>query len=124
MIVGLGVELVDFARFENLAERFGERLRSRVYTEGERAYAAARGRGGPSLAVRFAAKAAAFRALGMRSAAWKDVEVVREEGQPPTLRFHRRAAEAAERLGVRHVALTLTHDARWCIGQVVLEDQA
>ena len=122
MIVGLGVELVDAARFESLLARFGQRLRARLYTEAEQAYAASRGRSAESLAVRWAAKVAARRALGLRSLPWRDVEVVREGEGAPALRFHRRAAAAAQRLGVRHVALSLSHEAGLCIGHVVLED--
>jgi holo-[acyl-carrier protein] synthase len=121
VIVGLGVELVDSARFEALLERFGERLLARLFTAGERAYAGRKARGGESLAVRFAAKAAARRALGLRHLGWQEAEVVREGGRAPTLRLHGAAAERARELGVRAVSLTLTHDPRWCLGQVVLE---
>lgn len=122
MILGIGIEWVDVARFRALLERRGDALRRRVFTAGELAYAARRGRGGDhSLAVRFAAKVAARRALGGRGLGWGDVEVVREPGAAPRLRFHAAAAALASRRGVERVALTLTHDAAACIGQVVLE---
>lgn len=121
MIVGLGVELVDVARFDAALERFGERLRRRLFTAGERAFAARRARDGQSLAARFAAKLAARRALGCGALGWGEVEVVREDGQAPTLRLHGEAASAARALRVTRVSLTLTHDPTWCIGQVLLE---
>ena len=31
------------------------------------------------------------------------------------------AERAASRAGVSNIALTLTHDAQWCVGQVILE---
>jgi holo-[acyl-carrier protein] synthase len=40
MILGVGVELVDVPRFEALLERFGDRLSHRLFTPGERAFAA------------------------------------------------------------------------------------
>jgi len=113
---------VDVPRFEAAAKRHGERLRQRLFTPAEQAYAARRARGVESLAVRFAAKLAAGRALHLPGAHFREIEVVRGRGEAPTLRFHGRAAEAAERLGVRRVALTLTHDPCYCAGQVVLED--
>ena len=70
---------------------------------------------------RLAAKIAARRALGLPAAAWHELEVRRSAGEAPSLHFHGRAARAAEALGVTHAALTLTHDAAACIGQVVLE---
>ena len=124
MIVGLGVELVDVARFEAALARFGERLRRRLFTPGECAFAARRARGGESLAVRFAAKLAARRALAAGALGWRELEVVREAERAPTLRLHGEAASAARALGVSRVSLSLSHDANWCVGQVVLEGDA
>jgi len=122
VIRGLGAELVDVARFERAVGRFGDRLRARLFTAGERAYAARRSRGVESLAVRFAAKVAAHRALGLTLGRWHEVEVVRERGRAPTLRFHGRARARADELGVARAALSLTHDRLGCIGHVVLTD--
>ncbi len=121
MIVGVGIELVDRARFESLLDRYGDRLRERLFTEDEREYAARKKRDGESLAVRFAAKLAARRALRANSLRWRDIEVVRGREGPPTLRLAGGAERAARRAGVSTIALTLSHDAQWCIGQVVLE---
>jgi len=121
VIVGVGIELVDRARFESLLDRYGDRLRDRLFTEGERAYAARKQRGSESLAVRFAAKLAARRALRASALRWREIEVVRGRHGPPTLRFTGGAERAAQRAGVATVSLTLTHDAQWCVGQVILE---
>lgn len=121
MIVGIGVEWLDVPRFEAAERRFGNRLRERLFTPQERAYAAARRRGYQSLAVRFAAKLAARRALGLSFAHWHELEVERRPGQAPRMRFHGAAARAAQRLGVTTVSLTLTHDASCCVGHIVLE---
>jgi len=125
MIVGIGVELVDVARFGRLLERHGERIACRVFTSGEQAYAARRAPRSAvqSLAVRFAAKIAARRALGSLGVALRDVEVVRARGEPPGLRFHGGAAVQAEARGVKRTALTLTHDPVCCVGHVVLEGE-
>jgi holo-[acyl-carrier protein] synthase len=124
LIVGLGVELVDTARFGRAAARFGGRLERRLFTRGELAYAARRGAAGAaeSLAARFAAKLAARRALGLRALAWHDVEVARGAEGPPELRLHGAAALRAAALGVRRAALSLSHDGSSCIGHVVLEN--
>ena len=95
MIVGLGIETVDVSRFEASLDRFGDRLRRRLFTARECAYAAARSRGAESLAVRFAAKRAARQALGKPGLPWRDLEIVREGRSAPTLCLHGAAAEAA-----------------------------
>jgi holo-[acyl-carrier protein] synthase len=114
---------VELPRFQAAARRHGDRLSLRIFTAAEREYAAGRTRGVESLAVRYAAKLAAGRALGLSGAHFREIEVLRRRGEAPTLCFHGRAAAAAQRLGVRRTALTLTHDPSCCIGQVVLEDE-
>lgn len=119
------MEWVELSRFERSLERFGDRLLERLFTEEERAYAARRRRGAESLAARLAAKTAARRALcsaaGTVSGAWHEYEVVRLPGRAPTLQFHGRAAQLAERAGVGTVALSLTHDRGACLAHVVVE---
>lgn len=121
MIVGVGIEWLDVPRFEAAERRFGQRLHERLFTPGERAYAARRTRGQQSLAVRFAAKIAARRALGLAFADWHELEVERQPDRAPRMRLHGAAARAAESLGVTAISLTLTHDASCCVGQIVLE---
>jgi holo-[acyl-carrier protein] synthase len=122
MILGVGVEWIDVPRFRALLARRSGRVRERLFTPGELAYAARRRRGeAESLAVRFAAKVAARRALGAPGVSLREIEVVRPRGSAPTLQFHGAAAAAAQARAVGGVALTLTHDALACIGQVVLE---
>jgi holo-[acyl-carrier protein] synthase len=123
-IVGLGVGIVETERFRAAERRFGARLLERIFTPGERAYAARRRRGFESLAVRFAAKLAARRALGLARARLHDLEVVRERGRAPSLVFHAEAARVARARGVVRSALTVTHDAELCIAHVVLEGGA
>ena len=121
MIVGVGIELVDLARFETLLERYGDRIRTRLFTKSEREYAARKARAGESLAARFAAKVATRRALRTSALGWQEIEVVRERRGPPTLRLSGAARRAARRARVSNIAVTLTHDATWCVGQVILE---
>ena len=53
--------------------------------------------------------------------AWRDFEVANLPSGRPTLRFHGKAAEIAEKLGVRNVALSLTHTHAQAMAIVILE---
>jgi holo-[acyl-carrier protein] synthase len=119
VIVGVGIELVETARFETALDRRGDRLRERVFTEGERALDNGSPRGVQGLAARFAAKVATRRALGVTHLPWHDVEVVRGDGAP-SLRLRGRAAELAAAAGVADTALSLSHDTILCVSHVVL----
>jgi holo-[acyl-carrier protein] synthase len=125
MIVGSGIDLVEITRIEQSVERFGQRFLDRIYTAAEQTYCLRKRRAAESLAARFAAKEAGAKALGTgisRGVHWLEIEVTREPGGRPALRFHGRAGEIATRLGVAYAALSLTHSDNMAMASVVLED--
>ena len=109
LVAGVGIDLLEIERLERaLARR--PRLAERLFTEAERAYAAARARPGQHLAARFCAKEAVAKALGLESVSFREVEVVSDGGKP-SVRLSGAAAERAQALGVR-VEVSLTHTGR------------
>jgi holo-[acyl-carrier protein] synthase len=101
---GVGIDLLEIGRLERALQRH-PRLAERVFTEAERAYAAARARPARHLAARFAAKEAVLKALGAGEAlGLGEIEVL--AGKPPRVRLSGRAAEAA---AGRSVEVSLTH---------------
>jgi holo-[acyl-carrier protein] synthase len=123
MIVGIGLDLVDLTRLGQALARHGEEFVRRVCLEGE-----ARVGAGPArtahVAGLFAAKEAAMKALGTGWAAgvtFRQIEIVREAGGAPALRFHGAAFARARELGVARAHLTISHDGRTAAAVVVLE---
>jgi holo-[acyl-carrier protein] synthase len=105
----VGVDLLEIDRMEAaLARR--PRLAERLFTDGERAYAAGRGRPGQHLAARFCAKEAVAKALGLSAFDFREVEVLSGEGAPQ-VRLHGAMADRAAELGVE-VQISLTHTRR------------
>ena len=102
----VGVDLLEIDRLERALER-RPRLAERLFTAGERAYAAARARPAQHLAARFCAKEAVAKALGLESWSWQEVEVL-SAGGAPSIRLHGAAAARAADLGVE-VSISLTH---------------
>ena len=102
MALGVGIDLIEIERVERALER-RPRLADRLFTSGELAYARARARPGRHLAARFAAKEAVIKALG-QGLPPRQIEVV--SGEPPRVRLHGEAAEAA---GGTEIAISLTH---------------
>jgi holo-[acyl-carrier protein] synthase len=105
----VGIDLLEIERLERALERT-PRLAERLFTEGERAYAASRGRPGQHLAARFCAKEAVAKALGIESWNFHEVEVI-GTGGPPRIRLSGTAAARAAELGVQ-VEVSLTHTGR------------
>ena len=77
MIIGLGIDVVDVARFGQVLQRT-PRLHERLFTESERSL------GLNSLAARFAAKEALAKALGAPAGLhWTHASVVNgDDGRP------------------------------------------
>jgi holo-[acyl-carrier protein] synthase len=103
----IGLDLLEIERLEQaLARRPG--LAERLFTDGERAYAATQGRPAQHLAARFCAKEAVSKALEMEVLRPREIEVVGGGDGPPRVALHGAAAQRAAELGVE-VHLSLTH---------------
>ncbi len=114
-VIGVGIDVVDIDRFELSLERTPS-LRERLFTPAEAV------RPTSSLAARFAAKEALAKALGApHGMAWHDAEVVSEESGRPLLSIRGTVQARADELGVRHLHLSLSHDAGIASAVVVLE---
>ena len=98
----VGIDLLEIERMEQALER-RPGLALRLFTDGERAYAARRARPGQHLAARFCVKEAVAKALRLESWSPRDIEVV-GEGARTQIALHGPLAA----LGVR-VDVSLTH---------------
>jgi holo-[acyl-carrier protein] synthase len=115
MIVGVGIDVVDIARFERALARTPG-LAGRLFTDGEL------GLPPRSLAARFAAKEALAKALGApRGLLWSDAEIVSGPGGRPRLEVAGTVAAAAGRLGVDDWHLSLSHDGGIASAVVIAE---
>jgi holo-[acyl-carrier protein] synthase len=124
MIVGTGVDLAEVPRIRAAIERHGRRFIERIYTPAEIAYVERKANRYERFAARFAAKEAGMKAIGTgwrRGVRWQDFEVANLPSGKPTLLFHGQAARFAEALGVKTVALSLTHTAELGMAHVILE---
>src|SRR5271155_4600042 len=125
MLVGTGIDIVEIHRIAQSIARFGDRFLTRVFTPEEIAYCQRKKNSAESFAARFAAKEAGAKALGtgiQHGVTWKELEVRRLPGHRPTLHLTGRALEFANRLGVTHVSLSLTHTAALAMASVQLEN--
>lgn len=124
MIVGTGVDLAEVDRIQAAIERYGRRFIERIYTPAEIAYVERKANRYERYAARFAAKEAGMKAIGTgwkRGVRWQDFEVKNLPSGRPTLQFHGVAAGFAQSLGVRNVALSITHTAVQAMAIVILE---
>ena len=106
----VGTDVVDLDRFRTAITRTPG-MAERLFTEGERAYAARRRDPAEPLAGRFAVKEATMKALGVGLGAFRfhDVEVVSAPSGQPQLRLSGRAAELAMLHGIRQWSVSVSH---------------
>ena len=124
MIVGLGIDVAEVKRIQAVIESQGERFLRRVYTAEEAAYCERFKNKYERYAGRFAVKEAAMKALWTgwsRGVRWVDVEVVRQKSGRPTLALKGEARKIADKLGVKHIAVSITHTADQAFAQVIFE---
>ena len=115
MIVGIGIDVVEIARFRQALDRT-QGLADRLFCERER------GLPMRSLAARFAAKEALAKALGApRGLSWTDAEVVTGPDGRPELEVSGTVAEAGARRGVRRWHVSLSHDGDLATAVVIAE---
>ena len=115
MILGVGVDLVETARFLRPSKAFLQR----VFTPAERAYAGKHADPAERLAARFAAKEAVMKALGTgwaKGISWKDIETVGTR-----LRVRGKTAKIAKSLGIARWHLSISHSGGFAVAVVVAE---
>jgi holo-[acyl-carrier protein] synthase len=121
MIIGIGVDVVDVARFARLSTRV-PRLLDRVLTPPELVLANGTRRRVESLAARFAAKEALAKSLrAPADLRWHDVAVCAGAGGQPTFDLRGTVQAAMVSLGVRQLHLSLSHDAGVATAVVIAE---
>lgn len=120
MILGLGTDIVEVQRFQEVIARRGEGILRRLFTDEERrACLEAPHR----LAARFAAKEAFLKALGtgLRGMSWREICVTNDELGAPCLCCSGQAEQALQLKGVSRVHVSLSHSRHYAVAQVVLE---
>lgn len=124
MICGLGIDLVEIARMEELLARWHMRFLEKIFTAEEIAQCEGRAHRAASYAARFAAKEACAKALGTgwdRDFAWKDFSVQNDVSGRPLPRL---SSRLKARLADARVHLSLSHTEHYATAIVIFEKSA
>lgn len=124
MIAGIGIDRIAIHRVEQSIQRFGERFVHRVYTEAEYAQALKKGRVARRLAMLFAAKEAASKALGTgfrQGMSMRDIEILHQPIGKPEIFLHGAAVRIASQAGVASMHVSLTDDEGVAMAMVIAE---
>ncbi len=117
----VGVDIIEIPRIAEALTRRGDAFLNRIYTKMEITLYKDRV---PELAARFAAKEAVMKALGtgVRGIGWRDIEVLPNRRGKPIVFLHGRAKERAKALGIKELAISLSHSKEFAVASVVGEE--
>ena len=124
MIYGIGVDIVNIKRMEGVIQRWGDRFIKRVFTEDETEFCYKRAFPPSAFALRFAAKEAFSKALGLgmkNGLRWRDIEVFHFPLGKPGLKTLGRSSEICRENKINGFHLSLSDDGEYGIAMVVLE---
>lgn len=131
VILGMGSDLCDIRRIEQMLTKHGTRFTHRVFSDAERArcerFAPLRA---ASYAKRFAAKEACAKALGTgftQGVVFADMQVVNQPGGQPVLQLSGVALEKLLEMTPKNMSpkifLSLTDEYPYALAQVILSAQ-
>jgi holo-[acyl-carrier protein] synthase len=119
MIVGIGLDIVEIARWSRALDQ----IQDQTFTAAELAACAERVDRIDALAARFAAKEACLKALngGIRGGGLRQVEVVADASGAPNIRLSGDLANRARERCVERAHVSLSHHEGFAAAVVVLE---
>ncbi len=125
MIIGIGSDLVQVNRVENVLNRQGERFSERILTLVEQQLLKNNRHPVKFLAKRYAAKEAAAKALGTGIAdgvSFQDFFIDHDNLGAPILRVTGRAAELAEQKKIRCWHISISDEKEYAMAMVIAEN--
>ncbi|MDO4794260.1 MAG: holo-ACP synthase [Filifactor alocis] len=122
MIYGVGTDIVSVARIRKLTER-NPRFLTRFFTDKEEEYFSKKSDPYETIAACFAAKEAVSKAMGtgIRQFSFKDIEVRHHESGAPYIELYQGARSLFERLGLKCIHLSLSHEKEYAVAYCVIE---
>jgi holo-[acyl-carrier protein] synthase len=125
MISGLGTDIVQVSRIQEMAERYGDPFLEKVFSDDERKEAARRRNPAQYYAGRWALKEAMSKALGCgigEKCGWKDISTRNLECGRPEAILSGTALETASSIGVARIHISISHEHEYACATVILEN--
>lgn len=124
MIVGIGTDIARIARIREAIARHAGAFLSHIFTEEEQAEADGRKSLEQYYAGRWAGKEALSKALGCgigEKCLWLDIKIMNNADGQPQIFLSGKTAETAEKLSVKNIHISISHEKKYACSTVVLE---
>ena len=126
MNIGIGIDIVNITRIDHVIKKWRDKFLHRVFTKKEINYCVNKKFPSQHFAIRFAAKEAFLKALGMGMRAgipWNHIEVINTSMGRPSMELHSKAKETCRRRKIKNIHLSLSHDGDYGVALVILEGE-
>ena len=125
MIIGIGTDILDNNRVNNVIKKYGDRFKKKCFTNNEINRSENKFNTINSYAKRYAAKEACAKALGTGIANgifWKDIEITNSISGKPNLILHNKALYRFNLLSKKECAieLTISDEKNYSIANVII----
>lgn len=115
---------MSISRMESVIRRWGDRFVGRVFTPSETELCSQRAFPASAFAIRFAAKEAFSKALGLgmrKGLKWREIETFNYPNGKPSLRLHGKSHEICHETGITNIHLSLSDEGEYGVAMVVME---
>lgn len=123
-VMGIGVDLVETDRMQEMLDRWGSTFKNRVFLKEEQAYCETRAVPSRHYAGRFAVKEAVSKAFGTGVGphiGWLDIEVVRDSDTgAPSVKLSKKARKLATARKTGDILISLSHTRNYAMAHALL----
>lgn len=121
-IIGLGIDILEVKRLEEIFKNKKEKFIKRIYTNNEINYCENKKKHLQSYAVRFSAKEAFIKAIDSKiNIAYKDIEIINKSSNKPQVKLYRSALKAAQEKEVTNILISLSHEKNYVVSNIILK---
>ena len=123
MIFGLGTDIINVDRIEKMVAKGRKNLET-IFTEREMAYCEKKTRKSEHYAVRFAAKEAVLKALGIgwrNGFSFSEIEILNNNLGKPTVFLHGKVKVFFQEKKLKQITVSLSHSKENAIAVAILE---
>ena len=123
MIFGIGTDIIEVKRIEIMIAR-GRQYLDTIFTNNEIEYCETKARKTEHYAVRYAAKEATLKALGVgwrNGLAFSDIEVINDELGKPQVFLHGKVKDYFDKHQIKQTSISLSHSKDSAIAMIILE---
>ncbi len=128
MILGIGTDIIDIRRINNIIQKYGDKFKKRCFSINEIKRSENQFNSVNSYAKRYAAKEACSKALGTglaRGIFWKDIEVKNNKYGKPLIILHNNALYRINKMTNKdyRIEVSLSDEKNYAIANVIILEE-